>query len=323
MTTADTTRPIVRAPRQHFPPHSTLGSSGVPIQLTWSASDSSGIAMYQLQRSADGRAYSSLTLPTATTTAITSALSANHNYRFRVRAQDRAGNWSAWAYGPRFVVAQYQESHGATTYSGGWTSGYSSWAYGRYVRYTTVEGARARFTFTGRNVAWVATRGPDRGEAAVYLDGAYVRKINLYSSAMLYRRVVFAHSWASPGTHTLEVRALGTADRPRVDFDAFMVLHSDPVSLVAGDIATCSTSGDEATARLLDGISGTVFTTGDNVYPDGTAAQFTDCYGPSWGRHKARTRPSVGNHEYRTTDALGYFRYFGSAAGDARKGYYS
>jgi hypothetical protein len=91
----------------------------------------------------------------------------------------------------------------------------------------------------------------------------------------------------------------------------------------AGDIASCSSAGDEATARLLDGIGGRVFTTGDNAYNSGTATQFKNCYHPSWGRHKARTRPSVGNHEYNTAGASGYFNYFGSAAGDPRKGYYS
>jgi hypothetical protein len=49
----------------------------------------------------------------------------------------------------------------------------------------------------------------------------------------------------------------------------------------------------------------------------------TDCYAPSWGRHKARTKPSVGNHEYQTPGAAGYFDYFGAAAGDRTKGYYS
>jgi hypothetical protein len=91
----------------------------------------------------------------------------------------------------------------------------------------------------------------------------------------------------------------------------------------AGDIATCSNSNDEATARLLDDIPGTVFTAGDAAYPDGTRADFADCYHPSWGRHKARTRPAPGNHEYRTADAAGYFDYFGAAAGDPSRGYYS
>ncbi|HKY54137.1 MAG TPA: DUF4832 domain-containing protein [Anaerolineales bacterium] len=99
---------------------------------------------------------------------------------------------------------------------------------------------------------------------------------------------------------------------------------SDPVFVGAGDISTCgSNNNDEATAKLLDGISGTVFTVGDNAYPDGTAAQFADCYGPTWGRHKNRTRPSPGNHEYHTPGASAYYDYFGAAAGEPGKGYYS
>src|SRR5688572_20557152 len=97
----------------------------------------------------------------------------------------------------------------------------------------------------------------------------------------------------------------------------------DPVFVGAGDIANCSRTEDEATAKLLDNISGTVYTTGDNAYPDGTLAQFNNCYGPTWGRHKNRTKPSPGNHDYHVSGAAGYFDYFGAAAGDRSKGYYS
>ena len=95
------------------------------------------------------------------------------------------------------------------------------------------------------------------------------------------------------------------------------------VMVGAGDIAHCSTNTDEATAKLLEGISGTVFTLGDNVYNSGTSAEFANCYNPTWGRHKTRTKPAVGNHEYLTSGASGYFNYFGAAAGDPKKGYYS
>ncbi|MFD7259015.1 DNRLRE domain-containing protein [Streptomyces sp. NPDC059874] len=97
----------------------------------------------------------------------------------------------------------------------------------------------------------------------------------------------------------------------------------DPVLVGAGDIADCGTGGDEATAKLLDGISGTVFAAGDTAYPDGTASDYTNCYGPSWGRHKSRTRPATGNHEYHTAGAAGYFNYYGASAGEPGKGYYS
>jgi hypothetical protein len=100
--------------------------------------------------------------------------------------------------------------------------------------------------------------------------------------------------------------------------------QADMVTLVgAGDIASCSYNRDEKTAKLLDNIPGTVFTAGDNAYPSGTFTQFQNCYDPTWGRHKARTRPSPGNHDYNTSGASGYYQYFGAAAGPSGAGYYS
>lgn len=95
------------------------------------------------------------------------------------------------------------------------------------------------------------------------------------------------------------------------------------VMVGAGDIGTCTGGGDAATAALLDQIGGTVFTLGDNAYVDGTAREFANCYGRTWGRHKHRTSIAVaGNHDYNTLGASAYFRYFGAAAGDPDKGYF-
>lgn len=59
--------------------------------------------------------------------------------------------------------------------------------------------------------------------------------------------------------------------------------------VAAGDIASCTTSGDEATAKLLDDIAGAVATLGDSVYPDGTEGQFHDCYDPTWTAPRPNT----------------------------------
>jgi len=100
-------------------------------------------------------------------------------------------------------------------------------------------------------------------------------------------------------------------------------LAADPVLVGAGDIASCGSTGDSATARLLSSISGTVFTTGDNAYDRGTSTEYANCYGPTWGQVRSRTRPVSGNHEYLTSGAAGYFGYFGSRAGTKGKGYYA
>ena len=93
--------------------------------------------------------------------------------------------------------------------------------------------------------------------------------------------------------------------------------------VAAGDIANCS-RGAEKTAPLLDAYpAATVATLGDHAYESGTPAEFRRCYAPTWGRAKNRTRPTPGNHEYATPGASGYFSYFGAAAGEPGKGYYS
>jgi hypothetical protein len=67
-----------------------------------------------------------------------------------------------------------------------------------------------------------------------------------------------------------------------------------------------------------------VFTAGDNAYQNGTLLDYQQCYGPTWGRQRMRTRPTPGAHDYRDQGtARGYFRYFGANAGDPAKGYYS
>jgi hypothetical protein len=62
---------------------------------------------------------------------------------------------------------------------------------------------------------------------------------------------------------------------------------------------------------------------GDEQYEVGSARAFLAGYDKTWGAFKGKTRPAVGNHEYGTGSARGYFGYFGSAAGDPAKGYYS
>ena len=92
----------------------------------------------------------------------------------------------------------------------------------------------------------------------------------------------------------------------------------------AGDIAWCGNlAGAEATAKLIDRIPGTVFAAGDLAYEDGTDEEFRNCYNPTWGRFRDRTKPAPGNHEYNGSVASGYFRYWGEQAGEAEKGYYS
>jgi PKD repeat protein len=91
----------------------------------------------------------------------------------------------------------------------------------------------------------------------------------------------------------------------------------------AGNIATCGSSNDQATARLVDAIPGaTVFTLGDNVFPMSTPENYSGCYAPSWGQFLDRTHATLGNHEYEG-DPGATWDYFGDRAGPRGLGYYS
>jgi hypothetical protein len=95
----------------------------------------------------------------------------------------------------------------------------------------------------------------------------------------------------------------------------------------AGDIASCDSNGDEATADLVDRLlakhDGSVLALGDLAYEAGSASDFEHCYDPSWGRFLGRTLPTPGNHEYETPDTSAYFDYFADVeTGDPAEGWY-
>jgi acid phosphatase type 7 len=118
----------------------------------------------------------------------------------------------------------------------------------------------------------------------------------------------------------------------------------DPKVAAAGDIAcappavrTSSSCHHQATANLLAaGNYDAVVPVGDLQYECGQPSAYTAVYHPSWGQHKARTRPVHGDHEYTgpggctTPGSSGYYSYFDGAASpnqpdctSACQGYYS
>jgi hypothetical protein len=112
--------------------------------------------------------------------------------------------------------------------------------------------------------------------------------------------------------------AAGPTVGPSASGDATIVLTG------AGDIADCTLDGAARTSDLLLHETGSIFTAGDNAYPDGSTANFNDCYGPTWGRLLGRTiLPAAGNHDWVTAGAAGYRSYFGAVAAPQGVTWYS
>ena len=324
----DTYAPQASPPVTRLRRGATVDADSVPITISWAAATDvgTGVAAYELRWRLDGGAWVDVALPTPTTRSISQGLPPARSVQYQVRATDRAGNVGAWRTGAAFHVRLASERSPAVRYTGTWTPRLSSVHLDGGSKSAGAAGATASFTFTGSQVAWIAPRGPTLGSARISIDGRAVATVSLNSSTVLPRRVMFTYAWSSAGTHRITIRVSGTAGHPRVDVDGFAVVDDAsayPVLVGAGDIASCSSSGDSATAAVIERIPGTVFAAGDIAYESGTAAEFANCYGPTWGSFAWRTRPVPGNHEYLTTGADPYFAYFGSQAGTAGEGWYA
>ncbi|HEV2843631.1 MAG TPA: alkaline phosphatase, partial [Thermoanaerobaculia bacterium] len=127
----------------------------------------------------------------------------------------------------------------------------------------------------------------------------------------------------APDTADLQAALSDDWPRPRAE---------DALFLGAGDIARCGRqlADARATGDLIRGFLGSfeearVFTAGDNAYEEGTAAQFADCYEPTWGSFNDRTLPSPGNHDYRILPPpyFDYFVHYRNHPAAKTRGYYS
>jgi hypothetical protein len=156
---------------------------------------------------------------------MTYSLTPGHSYSFAVAAKNGAGVWGRYTYDVAFTPKVLQENQGVAYSTGSlaWTRAAWSSASGGYVDVAAVRSATASFSFTARNVAWVGTKAANRGEADIYLDGVYKERVDLGSATTTARTAVRSYYWPTSGTHTIQVVVVGTATRPKVDVDAFVI----------------------------------------------------------------------------------------------------
>ena len=223
---SDTTPPTVTSPRRGFVVGTTVStSSRISLRLPWTGSDTgSGIARYELAQQTDGGAWTTVSTSLISPSA-THSLTTGHTYAFRVRGVDKAGNMSGWATGATFKVTRYQETSSRITYAGTWKTATGTRFLGGAAKKSSSVGAKASITFTGRSIAWVARKGPDRGKAAVYVNGIKVATVDLYAASYQDRRVAWVGAWTTTVSRKVTIKVLGTSGRPRVDLDAFVTAN--------------------------------------------------------------------------------------------------
>jgi hypothetical protein len=155
------------------------------------------------------------------------------------------------------------------------------------------------------------------------------------------RTKVASSPFLTPGDHKFQAVLLSRRKKP-VAASPPRPFHVDALVAAAGDIAcdpadvgyagTGVNCHQRQTAALLaQQHYAAILTLGDEQYECGSANAFHVSYDTTWGKYKSITHPAAGDHEYGTTkvgcpgdsQARDYFAYFGAAAGDPTKGYYS
>ncbi|HEX5557697.1 MAG TPA: hypothetical protein VFX13_08780 [Gaiellales bacterium] len=225
--TADAAAPVVTAPVARIANGATLGASKVPLRLTWKASDAaSGVCRSHVARRFATNPFTPLPLALATVrSAATQAAPAAKAYGFSASATDCSDLSSATVISAPVHLTAYQNSSRAITYRGAWTGARAAHAYGGSLRRSGRTGASAALRFTGREIAWVASKTASSGSARVFIDGHAVATVHLRSATSIKRRVVFTRTWATAGAHRIKVVGLGTRSHPLVSVDAFLVLR--------------------------------------------------------------------------------------------------
>ncbi|MCD6725894.1 MAG: Ig-like domain-containing protein, partial [Solirubrobacteraceae bacterium] len=259
----------------------------------------------------DGAAFTACSSPAAYTGL------ADGSHVFAVRAIDRAGNVGP-ADGATWVVDTTAPQVSLTTPASGSSIGEST---------VTLAGAMGTASGDSDTVTVRIYAGTDTsGTAAQTLTGAR-RSDDTYS---------VKSSALAEGTYTARAEQRDAAGNTGLS-QSRTFTRADPVMIGAGDIAGCeSGDGDAQTAALLARYpNANVFTLGDNAYPNGQPSEYANCYDPTWGAAKARTRPIPGGHDLATVSGgalpgKGYVDYFGAqlapfgaTATDRLKLYYS
>ncbi len=222
----DDTAPVMTGgPSLTLRPGATLSGTRIPVSVAFGGSDAGGAGLqsFEISRSIDGGVTWGVPFGVAGSPYRT-FIATGGRVRFRIRAVDRVGNRSAWSYGSPISARLIQQGSASVAYHGTWTPVSADAYSGGSIRAASVAGRSATFTFTGRAVGWVTTMAPTRGKAKIYVDGVYKATVDLRAASWTARALAWRISFSSSATRTLKVVVVGTAGRPRVDVDAFVVL---------------------------------------------------------------------------------------------------
>ncbi|TNJ59883.1 hypothetical protein FE784_36755 [Paenibacillus hemerocallicola] len=123
--------------------------------------------------------------------------------------------------------AVIDEEDAAVAYSGAWVTAAGSASYGGTSKRSSTQGHSVEIAFYGSGASVLALVGTSRGMAAVYIDGQFVERIDMYSANVKYQHPVYSTGTLPAGPHVLRLVVTGErraeATGYHVSFDALTV----------------------------------------------------------------------------------------------------
>ena len=196
-----------------------------------------------------------------------------------------------------YLTPSYAEqSDPLLTYIGTWSTAATSLASGGSYALSTTAGSGAMISFRGAGAQLLATTGKWSGIAYVSVDGAAAVPVDLYSSANVYKKLVYDTGELAPGDHTLSIRYSGTKNGKSGGY----AISIDAVQL-SGALAQAPKlvrhqQGDERfryTGVWSNGITWSA-SGGDFSYADGPGAAVNVLFDGTYLAWYAKTGPQYG-----------------------------
>lgn len=204
---SDKVGPVLASPKVRLKAGNTV--SGGAATVIWKPITSKeDVVRYKLQRKATGGVWQDVALPWRGARKADSYLKIDTRSRFRVKAQDKRGNWGRWAYSDRKRASV--RGPAGTTIAG-------------FVGTAAAEPVRVKSRFTSKSVAVVVRTGPGMGAIKIFINGKRQAIVDLERSAANDRKLVWARNFVHAGERTIAVKPIGT--RERVEFKGFYVLR--------------------------------------------------------------------------------------------------
>jgi hypothetical protein len=204
-------------------------NEGVTRQFTWNASDPSGICGYSVDEDHGVEGwYTGADHPTHLTTGQYSYYAdewenSDDLYQIRINVRDCAGNTTSVLRPAAFPAIE--KDYGPTVPKG-WSRTSCACAMGDSMLRTSTYHAALSTVVNGegvnKHVALIMAKGPGRGQAAIYVDGTYVKTIDTYAPANTNRIVMWDRALAGTADHTIKVVNLATPGHPRIDIDGYV-----------------------------------------------------------------------------------------------------